>query len=228
MSFAITFLAFGGEHINEFNQTVKQLLEFNNDLNIYVVTNNKDLIDNQDIHIREINAPFNYNLKRKSFEFAFEDHNTVMYMDTDILFHKKPDFSYVDNVNEGMHIKWISGRTEYQGEIITINDINQTDYGRLINNPNIMFINEYLMVLRIDNPDKRKLFTKTWDGLNDITINHQPNNGYNGSLEGIIITAICDKLNINIECPRNDFFFNIINIGTINIHTKKKLNKTII
>ena len=86
--FAITFLAFGEEHINEFNTTTKQLLDFDNNLHIYVVTDNKELIENKDIHIREIDEPFNYNLKRKSFDFAFEQHNVVMYMDTDILIKK--------------------------------------------------------------------------------------------------------------------------------------------
>jgi hypothetical protein len=225
--FAITFLAFGEEHINEFNTTTKQLLDFDNNLHIYVVTDNKELIENKDIHIREIDEPFNYNLKRKSFEFAFEQHNVVMYMDTDILFHGKPDFNYVRGVDEGMHIKWFSGSTQYKGEIITIEDMCQTDYGKMIDNENIMFLNEFLMILRIDDPDKRKLFTNAWDDLNNTTLSHQPNNGYDGALEGLIISAICDQLNIKIESPRNEFFFNILNIGTLNYYTKK-LNKSII
>jgi len=226
--YGITFLAFGEEHINEFNTTVRCLFDFDNHLDIFVITDNQELIENKDIHIREINEPFNYNLKRKSIEFAFEYHNVVLFLDTDILFRGKPDFDYITTLEEGMYVRWISENTKYKDEEITIQDVLETEYGKAINDKDIKFINEFLMVLRIDNIDRRKLFTQTWDNLNNITLKTQPNNGYDGSLEGLIIYAVCNKLNIKIERPSSDFFNNILNVGTLNEIRKTKTNKTIL
>lgn len=90
--YGITFLAFGEEHILEFNETVKCLFDLNNHLDIFVVTDNLNLIENKNIHVKEIKETFNYNLKRKSFEFAFEYHNIVVFMDTDVLVNRKNKF----------------------------------------------------------------------------------------------------------------------------------------
>jgi hypothetical protein len=227
-NYGITFLAFGEEHINEFNTTVKCLFDFDNHLDIFVITDNQELIENKNIHIREINEPFNYNLKRKSIEFAFEYHNVVLFLDTDILFRGKPDFDYITTLEEGMYVRWISENTKYKDEEITIEDVLETEYGKAINDKDIKFINEFLMVLRIDDIDRRKLFTQTWDNLNNITLKTQPNNGYDGCLEGLIIYSVCNKMNIKVERPISDFFNNILNVGTLNEIRKTKTNKTIL
>lgn len=226
-NYGITFLAYGQEHIKEFNETVKCLFDLDNHLDIFVITDDESLIENKNIHIREIKEPFNYNLKRKSFEFAFEHHNIVVFMDTDVIFNNRLDLDYISNVDEGMYVRWIGDETFYINGKITIKDILQTEFGKLLQDDDIKFINEFLMILRIDDVNKRNMFVKTWDFLNDKTLNHQPNNGLSGSLEGLIIYTICNKLDIRIEKPEHDFFKNILNAGTLNQFRKTKTNKTL-
>lgn len=224
--YGITFLAFGENHIKEFNKTVKYLLDLNNHLDIFVITDDPNLIENQNIHIKKIDGPFNFNLKRKSFEFAFEYHNIVVFMDTDVLFNKNIDFDYVESINEGLEVRWKSDKTNYMGGQVTIAEINQTEYGKLIDDNKLEFINEFIIIVRIDDIEKRRLFVQTWDELNDKTLLHQPNNGCDGSLEGLIIYAVCNKLNLEVRKVRNGFFNNIFNLGTLNqwnIKTKKTI-----
>lgn len=227
-NYGLTFLAFGQEHIEEFNTTVKCLFDLDNHLDIFVITDDETLIENKNIHIREIKEPFNYNLKRKSFEFAFEHHNIVTFMDTDVVFNSKLDLDYIGTVDEGMYVRWLGEEIEYINQKMTINDILKTEYGKLLEDDNIKFINEFLMILRIDNPEKRNSFIKTWDDLNHKTLSCQPNNGQNGSLEGLIVYTICNRLNIKIERLEHNFFRNIFNVGTLNRFRKTKTNKTLL
>jgi len=226
--YGIAFLAFGEEHILEFNETVKCLFDLNNHLDIFVITDNSNLIDNKQVHIKEIKEPFNYNLKRKSIEFAFEYYNIVVFMDTDVLINKRIDFEYIASIDEGMEVRWKANKTNYMGKEITIDEMNQTEYGKLIGDNSIEFINEFILLLRIDDVKRRKEFIECWNNLNDKTINHQPNNGRKGSLEGLIMYATCNKLNLEVRKVRNDFFNNIQNVGTLNQYKKTKTNKTIL
>lgn len=227
-NYGITFLAFGEEHINEFNTTVQNLLELDASLDIFVVTDNQSLIENKNIHIREIVEIFNYNLKRKSFEFAFEYHNIVVFMDTDVVINKHIDLDYIEFIEEGMEVRWKSDRTNYMGIEITVNEISQTEYGKAINDNNLEFINEFIMILRIDKVEERKKFIDYWDNLNQKTLNHQPYNGQRGALEGLIIYSVCNKIGLGVRKIRNDFFNNIYNVGTLNQYRKTKVNKTIL
>lgn len=227
-NYGITFLAFGEEHINEFNTTVQNLLKLDASLDIFVVTDNQSLIENKNIHIREINEIFNYNLKRKSFEFAFEHHSIVVFMDTDVIINKHIDLDYIESVEEGMEVRWKSDRTDYMGKEITVNEISQTEYGKAINDNNLEFINEFIMILRIDKVSERKKFVDYWDHLNQKTYDYQPHNGQKGALEGLIIYSACNKIGLGVRKIRNDFFKNIYNVGTLNQYRKTKVNKTIL
>ena len=227
-NYGLAFLSVGEEHIKEFNLTIKCLFDLNNHLDIFVITDNIDLIENKNIHIRSINEPFNFNLKRKAIEFAFEHHNIVVFLDTDLVFTKTIDLNYIRGVKEGVYVRWISNEVDYMGKIITIDDILNTKYGEAIGDPNIKFINEFLIVLRIDEPEKRRRFIKHWDDLYQKTIDYQPNNGNDGALEGLIIYSICNKLELKVERPDNEFFNNIFNIGTLNQIRKTKTIKTVI
>lgn len=84
------------------------------------------------------------------------------------------------------------------------------------------------MILRIDKISKRNEFIEYWNQFNERTFDYQPNNGQRGSLEGLIIYATCNKLNLEVRKVRNDFFNNIHNIGTLNQYKKTKTNKTIL
>jgi hypothetical protein len=226
--YGITFLAFGEEHIKEFNNSVKCLFDLDNHLDIFVITDNEFLIENKNVHIKEVKEPFNYNLKRKCFEFAFQYHNIVVFMDTDILISGNVNLDEFGEINEGMYVRYVSDTANYIGNEITISNIMKTDYGKLIGDSDIKFINEFLMVLRIDDTKKRNLFVKGWDELNELTLNHQPNNGEQGSLEGLIVYAVCNRLGIKVNKIRNWLFNNIHNIGTLQEFRRTKINKSLL
>lgn len=219
-NYAFAFLAFGHEHIMEFNATVKDLFKLDNNINIFVYTDDKSLIENKSVHIREEKLLFNFNLKRKAIAFAFEHHPIVVFMDTDVILTGKIDLNYPLMVDEGLYVRWSGDEVLYMNKPITIDEIIQTEYGKLLGN-NLKFFNEFLMVIRIDDPYKRNEFINVWDELNDITLDCQPNNGNLGALECLIISAVCNRLNIPIIMSSTPFFRKILNAGSL-----KKIRKT--
>ena len=65
--FALCFLAYGDEHIDEFNDVSKKILSTHPLSNIFVLTDDKSKIHNQSINIFETQEEFNFNLKPVSY-----------------------------------------------------------------------------------------------------------------------------------------------------------------
>ena len=84
MNFALCFLAYGEEHINEFNVISTKILNRTPTLPIFVLTDDKSKIDNVSIKIIETQEEFNFNLKRYVVAEAFKEYDTIILLDTDI------------------------------------------------------------------------------------------------------------------------------------------------
>ena len=70
------FLAYGEEHINEFNIVAKSLLQINPKYRIIVGTDSPEQIIKGIYRVIEIKEPFNYNLKRIVIEGALKEFDT--------------------------------------------------------------------------------------------------------------------------------------------------------
>ena len=71
--FALCFLAYGDEHIKEFNKVCNKILVSHPLSNIFVLTNDKSKIDNHTINIFEKQEDFNFNLKRYIIFWVIKD-----------------------------------------------------------------------------------------------------------------------------------------------------------
>ena len=79
--FCFCFLAYGEEHIKEFNIVAKSILKLNSNYKIIVGTDSPiDIIDGVYQTIL-INEPFNYNLKRIVIEHSLKEFNTILFFD---------------------------------------------------------------------------------------------------------------------------------------------------
>ena len=76
--YCFCFLAYGDEHIDEFNIVAKSLLKLNPEYKIIVGTDSEDKIIDGVYKIIKIDEPFNYNLKRIVIKEAFVDFNTLI------------------------------------------------------------------------------------------------------------------------------------------------------
>ena len=98
--FALCFLAYGDEHIKEFNKVCNKILVSHPLSNIFVLTNDKSKIDNHSINIFEKQEDFNFNLKRYIIAEAFETYDTIIMLDTDI------DIKSFEQMNLNIHLRF--------------------------------------------------------------------------------------------------------------------------
>lgn len=78
--FGLCFLAYGDEHITEFNNLENNL----NNYPTFVLTNNRSLISSTTSNIIETTEEFNFNLKRYAVNSAFQKYDTIVLLDTDV------------------------------------------------------------------------------------------------------------------------------------------------
>ena len=208
-NFAICSLAYGDEHINEFNLLCKSLLSIDNSLVIYVCTDDKTKIENQSINIVETVESFNYNLKRVSIETAFEKYDTILFLDTDMFVNKSVDFSAIDKIDrDGFHTSSTPYTvfTHQDERISVLRLLRDTDYGRIIRKLNndsedLTFLDEQLFIIKITDKEKRKQFIDNWENIFQKTKHyHIKDKVYqnSGIYEGLIISLACRLANVDI------------------------------
>lgn len=234
----ICFLAFGEEHINEFNIISSQL----KNENVYVCTDNASLITSNPTHIIEEQKTFNFNLKYKAIEDAFNHHNTLIVLDTDVKLNPTLNTQPLSNLEDGLYPVWLGVNQKYKNEKIStyqllsntsqFNELNI--YGSALkafgaNVTNIYFFDEYFFVLKISNETLKQKFIETWKRIYQKTITSQPKDRHqfklNGAIESLIISLVCNKCEIPIQInPQLKTFFNsVTHYGSTPIETKISL-----
>lgn len=234
----LCFLAYGEEHINEFNIISSQL---NNEL-IYVCTNQADLITSTPTIIINETKTFNFNLKYRAIEEAFKYHNTIVALDTDIKLNPILNTTILNNLDDGLYTIWKGVSQKYKNEkISTYQLLSNTSqfkelnvygsslkpFGADVNN--IYFFDEYLFVLKISNEDMKNKFIQTWKQIYQKTILSQPKDRHefklNGAIESLILSLVCHKCGIPIESKTElkTFFNSITHYGSTPIQTKSSL-----
>lgn len=222
-NFGLCFLAYGTEHIDEFNVLSADILSRNPSLNIFALTNDKTKI-NTNVHIIETGEEFNFNLKRLVIDEAFKHYDTVILLDTDI---KILDYSFTfmsDVVSDGMYVKWISPKLTHKGFRL---DNRNNDYCvelEKLNGSNlpIQFIPEYCVVIKIGDQSKRIEFTGRWGDIHNKIKDVEPTDRHydlNGAVEGCIMYLTCLDLNVPIKQSDN-LFGSIVHYASTQIESK--------
>ena len=227
--YCFCFLAYGDEHIDEFNIVAKSLLKLNPEYKIIVGTDSEDKIIDGVYKIIKMDEPFNYNLKRIVIKEAFVDFNTLIFLDTDIFIRNGIDFSVLDNLEPCIYadeivdmeqLKDVYGSLEYMKEYL--------DTLRSIYSDDLYLIHEGLFVLNIDDINVKNEFIENWKTIDTQTRVHQKL-AYNlpGAMEGLIIWIALKKSNIHIKLADGVLrkMFNLIaHFGSRN----RKMEKTLI
>ena len=227
--FCFCFLAYGEEHINEFNIVAKSILKLNTNFKIIVGTDSPSDIIEGVYRVIKINEPFNYNLKRIVIEHSLKEFNTILFLDTDIFIQYGINFSILDNLEDGMYaaeivglntLKDVYGSLEYMREYL---DELTKIY------PNEFFlVHEGIFVLELKNNKQKKDFIKYWKEI-DMQTRPYHKLAYDlpGAMEGIIIWIAIQKANIKLtlmEGKIEKLFRGIRHYGKRNC----KLEKTLI
>lgn len=207
MKISLSFLAIGKKHIKECLFIINSLIK-NNKLNFVVVTDDPDSFINLPIKIIKIDENFNYNLKRKPLQEALKLSDISIMMDTDILiFNNRINFSILYNIPDGLYVTWRNDSVNFMGKKISINDKNEYfEKLKTFNNSNIplQFIDEYFIILKLSDNEKKIEFIKNWNKYFEKTKEIQPNNGRPGAIEGLIIYLSAILSNINIYDIRDN------------------------
>ena len=227
--FCFSFLAYGEEHIKEFNIVAKSILKLNPDYKIIVGTDSPiDIIDGT-YNIIEINEPFNYNLKRIVIEHSLKEFNTILFLDTDIFIRYGINFSILDNLEDGMYAAEIvglaklcdaGGSLEYMRGYL--DELGKTYKDELF------LINEGIFILNLSDIKQKKDFIKYWKEI-DIQTRPYHKVAYDlpGAMEGLIMWIAVQKSNIKLTLMEGEIekLFNLIShFGGRN----RKLEKTLI
>lgn len=197
INFALCFLAYGNEHINEFNN----LNIFNLNLPIFVLTNDKSKIDNISVNVIETHQEFNFNLKRHVVAEAFKQYDTIILMDTDV---NITSFSFLSEVNtDRVWVKWIAPKLTHKGNRLNIHNNEYCVELSKLNKHNlpIQFIPEFCVIIKIEDIDKRFKFIERWDEIHNLIKQFEPTDRHynlNGAIEGCIIYLTCMDLGIPI------------------------------
>jgi len=235
MNYGICFLAYGKEHINEFNAAADSLLRLNKDFKIFVATDNPDNIIKGVYSITKIEESFNFNLKRVVIESALKEVDSILFLDTDVYVNKDTNFSIIDTI-----INNTNESTIYAAEVVDLDKLRDV-YGSLdymkdyldiltpmIDTP-LLLVHEGIFVLKITNKIQKNNFLNLWKEL-DLQTRPYQKLAYNllGAMEGIIMYISLVKSNIKIELPIDEnikyLYSKIIHFGASGI----KLNRTLI
>lgn len=197
MNFALCFLAYGDEHITEFNNLQNYLQEYPT----FVLTDNRSLISSTTSNIIETTEEFNFNLKRYAVNSAFQKYDTIVLLDTDIDIQT---FEFIDEIEmDGMYVEWIDPKLTHKGiRLDTKNNKYLIELSKLNKHSlPIQFIPEYCVVIKISDVDKRKQFVERWGEIHNIVKDVEPTDRHynlNGAIEGCIMYLTCMDLNIPI------------------------------
>lgn len=203
IDFGICCVAFGDEHIDEFNLLSQSLYNINPDIHIYVYTNNGSKIIDKRVYVTESNLKWNFNLKKESIKIALSKHDTILFMDTDMYVKKDLNFDILnDFIDDGLYLTRIPHKIfKYkEGETISIhNMIHKTKYGEyiktLVNDYNdLVFTEEQFFILKLSNQDKKDKFYEIWD------IIYQNTKDLNSHKDSIFE----EGLNIYLACVLSD------------------------
>ncbi len=195
--FGLCFLAYGDEHITEFNNLKNNLKNYPT----FVLTNNRSLISSTTSNIIETTEEFNFNLKRYAVNAAFQKYDTIVLLDTDIDIQT---FEFIDEIElDGMYVEWIDPKLTHKGiRLDTKNNNYLIELGKLNkHNLPIQFIPEYCIIIKISDKDKRKQFVERWSEIHKIVKDVEPTDRHynlNGAIEGCIMYLTCMDLNIPI------------------------------
>jgi hypothetical protein len=227
--FCFCFLAYGEEHIKEFNIVAKSILKLNTDYKIIVGTDSPvDIIDGVYRTIL-INEPFNYNLKRIVIEHSLKEFNTILFLDTDIFIRYGIDFSILDNLVDGMYAAEIVGLDELRDVYGSLDYMKEyLDELSKIHTDQLFLIHEGLFILNLSDTKQKEDFIKYWEEI-DVQTRPYHKLAYDlpGAMEGIIIWIAIQKANIKLtlmEGKIENLFRCIRHYGKRNC----KLEKTLI
>lgn len=238
MNCAITVLAKGDEHISEFNRTFSDSFEYN----LFVVTDHLEKIVNSNAIKIFDGDEFNFNQKLIPIDKAFQNHDVVISLDTDILFRQNLDFTQLELLEDGLYVNWAGNVQKYKNSKVSINQIltgnssftELNDYGQVLiecgaNLNNISFFDEFIFMVKLTNPNDKSNFIHNWRNAYQKTIKKQPKDRHygllNGAVESLIITLSCYQSNIKIF-ENNQVFKNIYH--SIVHYGSENINKTLI
>jgi hypothetical protein len=238
---AISFLAYGEEHIEELKNILKDLERHKNKFDFFITKNEKSNFCLY--NVTDIDLPFNYNLKRFPIKDALLNYDSVLFIDTDHTFKKdNVDLNFIEELEDGIYVNWVDtvDGIKYKDTITLEDFINgkikteiNDDYFHRLNDLNydkkeISFIRESFFLIKIKNKDKKYNFIKNWDmitnQMNFITLS----NNKMGIMEGMIINLACSYSDLRINEIKNNkkllkFFNGFNHIGDKNL--KGDLNK---
>lgn len=223
--FALCFLAFGDEHISEFNETCNKILVNNPFSNIFVLTDDKSKIENNHINIIEKKEDFNFNLKRYIIAEAFKIYDTIVMLDTDV------DIKSFEHINlqinsDGMYVNWIASRLIHKGKLLNIGKDEYCNTLRKLNNYKypVQFIPEFCVFFKISNIEIRKKFIERWSYIHNSVNEFEPTDRHlnlNGAVEGCIMYSACMDLGLPIIVAPKLF-------ESVKHYTSMKFEKTLI
>lgn len=200
--FALCFLAFGDEHIQEFNEVCNKILIRHPLSNIFVLTDDKSKIHNNSINIFEKKEDFNFNFKRYIIAEAFKMYDTIIILDTDI------DIKSFEHMNlhinsDGMYVNWIASRLIHKGKLLNIGHDEYCNELRKLNNHKypVQFIPEFCVFLKISDIKTRKEFVERWSYIHNSVSEFEPTDRHlnlNGAVEGCIMYSTCIDLGLPI------------------------------
>ena len=199
--FCFCFLAYGEEHINEFNIVAKSLLDLNQEHKIVVGTDTPSKIIDGVYKVAELKEPFNYNLKREVIKEALKEFDTLLFLDTDIFIRNGVDFSVLDNVENGLYAAEIVGLDRLRDVYGSLDYMKE--YLQELSNvfeEELFLIHEGYFVLKIEDNEQKESFIKYWEEIDNSTRPYQKL-AYDlpGAMEGIIIWIAVQKSRINVK-----------------------------
>lgn len=223
------FLAYGEEHINEFNIVAKSLLKLNSEYKIIVGTDCPERLTEGIYKTVKIKESFNYNLKRVVIEEALKEFDMLMFLDTDIFLRTGIDFSILNKISDGMYVaevvdldklRDIYGSLDYMKEYL--------DKLRSIYSEELFLIHEGYFVLKLKNKEQKENFVSYWKKIDTQTRPYQ-RLAYDlpGAMEGIIMWIAAQKSGIRVRLPGTKVrrvFERISHFGKRN----RKLERTLI
>lgn len=226
--FCFCFLAYGDEHINEFNIVAKSILDLDKDFKIIVGTDSPSKIIEGVYRVIKLSESFNYNLKRIVIGEALTEFDTLFFLDTDTFIKSDADFFILNHIDEGFHASKIVGLDELRDVYGSLEYMK--DYLSIlttVTDDALELIHEGKFVLHIKDNDKKRSFIQWWEKIDRQTRPYQKL-AYDlpGAMEGIIIWIAVKKSMIDLKIVDSElktFFKSIKHFGKANIKLKKSL-----
>lgn len=194
------FIAFGKDHIVEFNRASHWIKELLPDVPIWVGTDSPESIDkNNGIKVIHIQEEFNYNLKRIPIREGLKHCDIIWCCDTDVYFRDSKVWECITDIPIGIHpisildedrLGDINGKYDFMQEYLDA-------LYKLIDIPPRLIL-EYGFIIR--KGERTGEFLDEWERIDKMTrgVQHQQN-GMNGASEGLIIWISASRIGIPIH-----------------------------